>query len=134
MVSTRKKKNKQKRLLSQLDDTLNDFVISNSVNATVSDSEVLDQQTNGQLNDFERVDNNARQKQVVENNIDDQTTRAVSCAVETVEKRMHDAIWTAIDNVLIPKVEMTVKSITGSTGHWTNSEVQNPDRKYNTTS
>ena len=94
----------------------------------------MEQQTNGQPNDFERVDNNARQKQVIENNIDDQTTRAVICAVEIVEKRMHDATWTAIDNGLIPTVEMTVKSITGSTGHGTNSEVQNPDRKYNTTS
>ena len=41
---------------------------------------------------------------------------------------MHDAILTAMDNVIIPRVEMAVKSITGSTGLGTNSEVQNPDR------
>ena len=47
----------------------------------------------------------------------------------TVESRMHDAILTAIDSVVIPTVDMAVKSITGSTGHGTNSEVQNPDRR-----
>ena len=43
----------------------------------------------------------------------------------TVENRMHDAILAVIDNVVIPRVEMAVKSITNSTGHGTNSEVQN---------
>ena len=47
----------------------------------------------------------------------------------TVENRMHDAILAAIHNVVIPIVEMAVPSITGSTGHGTNSEVQNPDRR-----
>ena len=42
----------------------------------------------------------------------------------TVENCMHHAILTAIENVLIPRVEMPVKSITGSTGHGMNSEVQ----------
>ena len=47
----------------------------------------------------------------------------------TVKNRMHDAILTAIDNVVIPRAEIAAKSITGSTGHGTNSEVQNPDRR-----
>ena len=42
---------------------------------------------------------------------------------------MHDAISTAMDNVVLPRVEMAVNSITGPTGHGTNSEVRNPDRK-----
>ena len=70
-----------------------------------------------------------RQNQVIGNKIDDQITRVVSSAVMTVEIRMHDAILTAIDNVIFPRVEMAVKSITGSAGHETNSEVQNPDRR-----
>ena len=45
----------------------------------------------------------------------------VSSAVMIVENRSHDAILTAIDKVVIPRVEMAVKSITGSTGHRTNS-------------
>ena len=94
----------------------------------VSENENLEQQTNGQPYDFERVDKSARQNQVLEKNFDNKIIRAFSSAVMTVEKRMHDAILTAIDNVVIPRVQMAVKSITGSRGHGTNNEVQNPDR------
>ena len=95
----------------------------------ISESENLKKQINGQPNDFERFDNSSRQNQVIENNIDNQITKAVSSAVMTVKNRMRDAILTAIDNVVIPRFEMAVKSITSSTGHGTKSEVQNPDRR-----
>ena len=42
---------------------------------------------------------------------------------------MHDAIVTALDQMLIRKVEMAVRSITDLTGHGPISEVQNPDRR-----
>ena len=129
LVSTRRKKNQQKRQLIQLDETLNDFVFGNNVNSNVSESEKLKQQTNGQPNGFKRFDKSARQNQIIKNNFDDHITRAFSSAVMTVEKCMHDAILTAIGKVVIPRIEMAMKSITGSTVHWTNSEVQNPDRK-----
>ena len=129
VVSTRKKKIQQKRQHSQFDETLNDFVIGISANLYVSESESLKQQTKGQSNDFERVDRSVRQNQAMENKIDDQITKAVSSAVMAVENRMHDATLTAIDNVVIPGVEMAVKSITGSAGHGTGSEIQNPDRR-----
>ena len=41
---------------------------------------------------------------------------------------MLDEILTALDEAVITRVKMTVSSITGSSGHGTNSEVQNPDR------
>ena len=55
--------------------------------------------------------------------------RAVDNAVSTVENRMDDAILTAMDKVVIPRIEMAVKSITSSSGHGPNSDVQNPDRR-----
>ena len=60
MVCTRKKKNQQKRQLSHLNAFLNGLVIGNSVNVNVSESENLEQQTNGQSNGFERVENSVR--------------------------------------------------------------------------
>ena len=45
----------------------------------------------------------------------------------TVHNCIHDAILTTMNNATIPRVEMALKLITGSTGHGTNSEVQNPD-------
>ena len=95
----------------------------------VSDNGKLEQQTNGGPNGFEKVDKSAHQNQVIENNFDDQITKAVSSVVMTVKKSRHDATLTAIDNVLLPRVEMAVKSTTGSTGHGANSEVQNPYRR-----
>ena len=41
---------------------------------------------------------------------------------------MHDAILKAKYKVVNLRVEMAMKSITGSTGHGTNCEVQYPDR------
>ena len=109
--------------------SVNDFVSGNNVNVDVSESETLEQQTNGQSIVFERVDDSARQNQVIENNIKDQITRAVSSAVMTVENCMHDAILTAIDNGVFQRVEMAVRLSTGSTGHGTNSEIHNFDRR-----
>ena len=129
MVSTRKKKNQQKKQLSQLDETLHDIVIGNSVSLNVSESENLEQQTDGQCNDSERVDNTLCQNQIKENRIDDHITRTVSSVVMTIENCIHDAILTAIDNVVMARVEMAVKSITSLARHGTSSEVQNPDWK-----
>ena len=47
----------------------------------------------------------------------------------TVKICMHDAILTAVDIVVIPRVEMAVRSITGSSGHGPTSTVQNPGRR-----
>ena len=129
MASTRKRKNQQNKQISQLDETLTDFVIRTSVNVNVCESENLEQQTNDQPNGCERVDNSACQNQVIANIIDDQFTGAVSSAVMTVENCMQDAILTAIHNLVFSRVEMALKSVTGSTGHGTNSEVQNLDRR-----
>ena len=41
---------------------------------------------------------------------------------------MHDAILTAINDVVIPRAEMVLKSITGSSRNGPNSILQNPDR------
>ena len=126
MVSNRKKKNQREKQFSQLHETLNDFVVGNNVNVNVSETENLEQQTNAQPDDFERVEKSVRRNQVIENNIDEQIRRAVNNGVMTVKNHMHDAILTAIDNVVTTRVQMAVKSITISTGHGTNREVQKP--------
>ena len=102
-------------------------MIGNSENELVSENESLEQETDDQANDLGSVDDSVRQNQLMENKIDNQISRTVSSAVMIVEKCMHDAILTAICIVVIPRVEMAVKSITGSTGHGTNREVQYPD-------
>ena len=109
--------------------TLNDFVIGNGTNVGAMENGTLEQQTNGNYNNFEKAVDRASQNQVIENNIDDKIGKAVDNAVMTVENCMHDAIFTAMDKVVIPRVEMAVRSITGSSGHGPNFVVQNPDRR-----
>ena len=67
--------------------------------------------------------------QVTENNNDDKFKKAIDDAVMTVENCMHDAILTAMETVVIPWVEMTVRSITGSSEQRLSSVVQNTDRR-----
>ena len=96
MVSTRKKMNQQKRRLNQLDETSNDFCIGSSDIVNVSENENLEQETNGQFNDLEKVNDSVRQKQVTENEIDKQFSMAVRRAVMTVKNRMRVTILKAI--------------------------------------
>ena len=45
---------------------------------------------------------------------------------------MHDGILTAMNDVVLPRVEMAVRLITGLSGKGPNSIVQKPDRRKNT--
>ena len=55
--------------------------------------------------------------------------KEVDSGVAAVKNQVHDAIWTAINNVLLPRVEMTVRCITGSSGFCPNSAGQNTDQE-----
>ena len=113
MNSTRKKKNQEKRPLSQLNETLNDFVIGEITLMGVTENQNLEQQANSHLKDFERNVDHASQNQVIGYNTDDRIGNAVNNAVIAVKSRMLDAILTAMKDIVITRVEMAVKSITG---------------------
>ena len=90
-------------------------------------NDTLEHQTNGLYNDSEKIICNASQDQFIENNNDEEIRGAVDNAVMTLENCMQDAIWKAMNKMVIPRVEMVVTSITGSSGHGPNSIVQDPD-------
>ena len=116
IVSKRKKNNNQRSQISQLNETLNDFVIGNTTNVSAARNETLEPQTNGFYHYFEKIiggENSEYQKQVLENNIDDKFKKAVDNDVMVVKNCMHDAILTAMDNVVFPRVEIAVRSVTG---------------------
>ena len=132
LVSTCKRRNQQKNQLSQLNETLNDFVIVINTNVGVMENETVEPQTDGRYNNWKRIfddEINSCQYQVIENSMDDKIKNALYKAVMAVENRMHDTISTAMDNVVIPRIEMALRSITGLSGHGPNSEIQNPDRR-----
>ena len=55
VVSIRKKRNQQKKQLSQLSKTLNDIVIGSNTNVGVIENETLESQTDGRYNNTERT-------------------------------------------------------------------------------
>ena len=68
----------------------------------------------------------------VESNTDDRIKYVIDNAVITVKNCMHDAFLTAMNNLVIPRVEIAVRSITGWSGKGPKSIVQNPDRSDST--
>ena len=132
MVSTCKRRNQQKRQLSQLNETLNDFAIGSKANVGVIGNENLEPQIDGHYNIREEaVDDeiSACRNHALRNNIDEKIQKAVDNEVMNVDNLMHDIILTAMDNVVIPRVETAVPSNTAASGHGPASTVQNPDRR-----
>ena len=92
----------------------------------------MEAQTSGFINKFGSSadgENSAIQAQVIEKIITDKIRKEVDKIVMAIENRVHDAILTAFDNVVIPSVEMAARSITQSSGKGPSSVIQNPDRK-----
>ena len=97
---------------------MNDFLIGSSTSVGVIENETLESQTDDNFKNPVRIvdessESSACQNQVVGKNFDDKIRKAVDNAVRTVENRMHEVILTAMDNVMIPRVEKAVKSFTG---------------------
>ena len=109
-----RRRTNRKKELSQLNETLIDFLIGNNTNVSATGNETLEPQTNGCSNTSGRVtddENNACQIQVNDNNIHAKNRKAVDNAVRTVENGRHDAIVTAMDNVVSPRVEINHRAI-----------------------
>ena len=129
MVSKQKKKSQNKKQLNRLDDILYDFVIGNGITANTIGNEAAESQFNGLCQDFEGIVDSASQNQVIESNTDDRIRNSVNSAVIVVENRMHDAILTPMNIVVITQVERAVRSITGSSRNGPNNIVYNLDRR-----
>ena len=117
IVSTRRKTNQQKRQLNQLNEILIDAVIGNNDNMGAAENENLEQQANGRHRDFERIVDDASQNRVIGNNTDDRIRDAVDSAVIVVQNPMQDVILTTMNDMVIPRVEMAVRLMTGSSGN-----------------
>ena len=61
----------------------------------------------------------------------DEIDRKIGCIVEKVEGRIQNDILTAIDGIITPRIELTVRSINGSYGRDAASVTVNSERgKY----
>ena len=121
MVSTCKKKDNSKKQLSESIDSLNYFVIGSNTNRGVSENQNIRKQASGRHRDFQRILDTASQNQVIGNNTDDKIRDAVDSAAIAVENLMHDAILTALNDIVFPRVEMAVDRL--HVHQWTDLKV-----------
>ena len=104
-------------------------MIGNNTNGDVAENETAEPQTAGLVNNFGGSivgENSLNHDQIIERNFADRIRKEVDSAVTAVENRVQGAILSAMDNVVIQRVEVAVRFITGSSGRRPNSVFQNP--------
>ena len=132
MVSTRKKRQSNRRLLSQLDDF--DMVIGNAVSDR-QENIVVNEDTNGRdftvgtSSNSSVVNGNATNVKIWERCFNERIDREMSNIVDTVEDRIQNAILTGIDNIVAPKNELAIRSINASSGRDATSTSANSERR-----
>ena len=121
MVSTRKKRQSNKRLLSQLDDFDRDMIIGNDVSER-QESVVVNESTDdrvftvGTSNNDSVVNGNAMSVKTLERCFIERIDREMSNIVDTVEDRIQNAVLTAIEIIVARKIELAIRSINASSG------------------
>ena len=134
MVSTRKKRQSNKRLLSQLDDFDQDMIIGNTVRES-QENAVVNEGTNdrdftvGTSNDDSVINGNVMSMKTLERCFNERIDREMSNIVDTVEDRIQNAILTAIGNIVAPKIEIAIRSINASSERDATSVSANLERK-----
>ena len=134
MVSTRKKRQSNKRLLSRLDDFDRDMIIGNTASER-QESVVVNEGTNdqdftvGTSNVNAVVNENALNMKTLERCFNERIDREINNIVDTVEDRIQNAILTAIDIIVAPKIELAIRSINASSGRDVTSVSANSERR-----
>ena len=134
MVSTRKRRQSDKRFLGHLDDFNQDMIIGNAVSER-QEKAVVNEGTNdrdftvGTSNNGSVINGNAMSVKTLERCFNERIDREMSNIIDTVEDRIQNAILTAIDNIVAPKIELAVRSINASSGRDVTSVSANSERR-----
>ena len=121
MVSTRKKRQSNRRLLSHLDDFDQDMVISNAASERQEDI-VVSEGTNdrkftvGTSSSNTAINESTVNMKTLERCFNKRIDREMSNIVDAVEDRVQNTILTAIHNIIAPKNELAIRSINSSSG------------------
>ena len=121
MVSTRKKKQSNRRLLRQLDHFDQDMIIGNAVserqeNIVVSEGINDRDFTVGNSGNNMAINESTVNVKTLERCFNERIDREMSNIVDTVEDRIQNAFSTAVDNIVAPKIELAIRSINASSG------------------
>ena len=133
MVSTRKERQSNKKLPSQLDDFDPDTIIGNAFSERQENVEV-NEGTNdriftvGTSSSNSVVDENAMSVKTLERCFNERIDREMSNNVDTVEDRIQNANLTAFEIIVAPKIELAIRSINASSGRVATSVTANSER------
>ena len=130
MVSTRRKRQSNTTLLTQLDDFDQDMIIGNATSERQKNIAVSEG-TNDR--DFSSCNNTAVKESTVsmktlERCFIERIDRGMCNIVDTFEDRIQNAILTATDNIIAPKIELAIRSINASSGRDVTSVAANSGR------
>ena len=134
MVSTRKKRQSNKRLLSQLDDFDQDMIIGSAVSER-QENAVVNEDTNDRdftvstSNNDSVINESTVNVKTLERCFSERIDREMSNIIDTVEERIQNAILTAIENIVAPKIELAIRSMNASSGRDAISVSVNSERR-----
>ena len=134
MVSTLKKKQSIRRLVGQFDDFDQNFVSDNTAcdrqeNATVNERTGYQEFTVDIPGSCLTVKKNAVNMKTLERCFNERNDRELCNIIDTVQNRIQNANFTAIDRIITPKIELAVRSITASSVGDATSDMANSERE-----
>ena len=132
MVPTRKKKQQNKRSFNQLSEDDTDFMIARNSceiltenRTNMADKGISSNNVNGptQVNSSQVV------MHTLEENIIIKVRSEVDSVMTTVETRIQDAVLTAMENLVIPRVKLAMKSAHASSERSVDGNVVEPNQR-----
>ena len=85
--------------------------------------------TAGTSNNDSVISRNAMSVKTLERCFNERIDREMNKIVDTIEDRMQNAILTAIDNIIAPKIELAIRSMNASSGRDATSVSANLERR-----
>ena len=121
MLSTRKKKQSNRRLLLQLDDFDMDIIVGNAISDR-QETATVNEGTGDQVLTVDNpgsnlaADENMVNLKTLERCFNEWIDKEMDNIVGTVEDKIQNAILIAIDSIITRKIELAIKSINASSG------------------
>ena len=112
MISTRKRRQQKRKILSQFEGNMDEFVVRSGNQNTQNESKIV--QTLKFFCDTNHlifVNDSAGKMQTLERIVLDRVCFEVENIVATVKIRMHDAILAAMDSLVSPRIELKKQSM-----------------------
>ena len=130
MVFIRKKRQQNKRLLRQLIDSDTEFMIGQNSHETqpgYGGNTVNESTTLNNVKNLIQVNSSQVDVHTLENNLVNKIRSEVDKVMTSVETRVQDVVLTAIENLVISRVELAMKSVNASSGRGAFNIVLDPD-------